>query len=1339
MRSIAILMTMMLAIASVPLVLGQPGQPGAPADDDADPTVEELLARIAELEAKVAALAGGDDGGGETQQPCPPGGGCLDTPQWVDETGDDMTGDLNLIENARIKFLPEASQDSFDGAPLAATVLGPQFFDINANTNFTQLVKLHQNATLNTTGGAQVFIDHDGNLTFADGSFLNPSQGFANQNWTFTNDVSILRNLTIHEGGNIIFQNNTGFLQAGNFSRIGTTTHNPFIIMANNETAIIIWPGPTQDDAASIVNGHPSNNVTADTIGNFIAGGGSQAAPNLINGSWGIILGGSGNTILGDHSTAGGKDTATMHSNSFAWGDGSGPFQTTAANTFIVNATGGVGINTDNPVSPLTVGGNITPSEDGVFSLGTPTNRWHQLYMASEIDFVTELLYTSGGATMMMLDDTGNLTIPNIMDAAGFRGDASGLTGITTAALDDGSITTDKLGDSQVTTTKLASGAVTSQRIANGAVTADKLGEVCPVGNVLKSDGSGWGCAADEDTGTTYSAGTGLQLNGTVFLIDPTQVQNRVSAVCAEGSSIRVINQDGSVTCELDDDANSDTLAALTCTAFQVAKYDDLSEAWVCGNDDDTTYGAGFGLNLAGTTFNVSTNDIQRRVASECAAGSSIRAIAQDGTVTCETDTDTDTTYTAAGPISLTGTTFGLTDCALGQVYKFLDGLWLCSEDNTVSSLPWSSITSKPAGFADDVDNDTLYSAGSGLSLAGTQFATDPTSVQNRVTGTCAVDEAIRVIHQDGTVTCQAASTDAETLDGLDSAAFLRSDTSDSFTGGILTLADGTDLKVLGTLASDLIPKTNDTYMLGNQTHRFSDLWLASTIHYASPLTFEMGGQTRFTVDTDGDIVSTGTIIGDALSVSGEATATFVTSTNDMTVGNELYVDGQNIYMGFDQTEATRGIYFREDGNNLGEQIAWSDVIDMFTISDDTRITEGSFGVGVAPTDVSKVNAVQASTVAGGHAVRGEGVFGPTTGYLGVQGATDFDGVLSLDKSGQEIGVLGLSVGGSAPDNVGVLGHSNGAGVRGEASGNPTGVFGQLGNADGYGVKAQGTAGAAQFTGDVVMSPGSDIVLDGNTLGEVGNVLQYNGNDVCLETDNCVDADTLGDLNCSTDQIVRWNGAAWVCAQDTSPARPGAGRLVEVFDADQYVPTLAPGVSQFLCYIDSSGNGGFDVNEPLYLHFGNVCGNSTAASYDLRLTPNAGFAAFTKVRAGHSDFGAALSSYGSLIAYYDADGTGTTGVGDTFYADRDGSESVSVGDYRWTANGQFAAGTVVKNGDTDVSLPVSGLGGVNGLIDFWDVDGTISRTAGDVYYLHTGNGGVVSPNGSVRLGDLATV
>jgi hypothetical protein len=128
------------------------------------------------------------------------------------------------------------------------------------------------------------------------------------------------------------------------------------------------------------------------------------------------------------------------------------------------------------------------------------------------------------------------------------------------------------------------------------------------------------GCGATGGTVTSITAGSGLT-GGTItgsgtIAVNTAVIQNRVSGTCVVGSSIRAIAADGNVTCQTDTSGGTGTV---------------------------TNVATGLGLTggpvTSTGTIAADTNYLQRRVSASCAVGSSIRAIAADGTVTCQTDT----------------------------------------------------------------------------------------------------------------------------------------------------------------------------------------------------------------------------------------------------------------------------------------------------------------------------------------------------------------------------------------------------------------------------------------------------------------------------------------------------------------------------------------------------------------------------------------------------------------------------------------------------------------------------------------------------------------------------
>lgn len=140
------------------------------------------------------------------------------------------------------------------------------------------------------------------------------------------------------------------------------------------------------------------------------------------------------------------------------------------------------------------------------------------------------------------------------------------------------------------------------------------------------------GLADGVDNDTTYLAGAGLHLEGNVFSVEPRNFQRRVTGICTSGRAIREIYEDGTVACEetysgditavqagtgLSGGASSGevTLSVNTATIQRrVDKYCEPGESIrmiredgsvVCELDDSSLYHAGNQLELVGETLNV--------------------------------------------------------------------------------------------------------------------------------------------------------------------------------------------------------------------------------------------------------------------------------------------------------------------------------------------------------------------------------------------------------------------------------------------------------------------------------------------------------------------------------------------------------------------------------------------------------------------------------------------------------------------------------------------------------------------------------------------------------------
>ncbi|MBT3222052.1 MAG: hypothetical protein HN348_23510, partial [Proteobacteria bacterium] len=250
---------------------------------------------------------------------------------------------------------------------------------------------------------------------------------------------------------------------------------------------------------------------------------------------------------------------------------------------------------------------------------------------------------------------------------------------------------------------------------------------------------------ADGDNDTTYTAGTGLDLTGTEFVLDETHAEFVAQNVCFD----------------LEDEL-TDVLDDNYLSAGYTPDWDDISNlpAGLDDGDDDTTYLGGIGLDLAGTEFSVNQATIEGWAEGVCFnAEDELTSLLDDNYLAASyvpgwgelsnipnglDNGDDDTTYSAGTALNLAGTEFSVVQATIegwaeGVCFNAEDELTSLLDDNylAASYVPgWGELSNIPNGL-DNGDDDTTYSAGTALNLAGTEFSVVQATIEGWAEGVC--------------------------------------------------------------------------------------------------------------------------------------------------------------------------------------------------------------------------------------------------------------------------------------------------------------------------------------------------------------------------------------------------------------------------------------------------------------------------------------------------------------------------------------------------------------------------------------------------------------------------
>ena len=236
------------------------------------------------------------------------------------------------------------------------------------------------------------------------------------------------------------------------------------------------------------------------------------------------------------------------------------------------------------------------------------------------------------------------------------------------------------------------------------------------------------------NSGTTYTAGSGINIAGNSISAVDNSITNELQNLTVSGSTLSISNGNSvtlptgtgtdSQTLSLSgntlsiSNGNSVTLPAGSGTDSQTLTLTGNTLAISNGNSvtlpTGTTYTAGSGISITGTTIAATDNSTTNEIQSLTLTGTTL-SISGGNSVNLPTGT----TYTAGSGISITGTTIAATDNSITNEIQSL------TLTGTTLSISGGNSVTLPTG--------TTYTAGSGISITGTTISATDNSATNEI------------------------------------------------------------------------------------------------------------------------------------------------------------------------------------------------------------------------------------------------------------------------------------------------------------------------------------------------------------------------------------------------------------------------------------------------------------------------------------------------------------------------------------------------------------------------------------------------------------------------------